>query len=532
VTALDWAVVTVYIVFIVLLGWRIGLRQKNQNDYYLGGKTIAPWKLGTSLAANQVSAISLVSAPAFIALRDGGGMIWLQYEMAVPLAMIVLIVVFVPALRSTRGTTIYQYLEERFGPSARWSVSLVFLVSRSLATGIALLTTSYVTSVCLGLDTDSTILLIGIVSLVYTSLGGFKADIVSDILQLVILWGAALSMLILLLADSGWKLSFPASQAGRFEVFDFASTGIMDGATFSFWPMLFGGLFLYVSYYGCDQSQAQRLLAARDDTDARRALLVNGFLRFPVVLTYCCIGVLLIGFLESNPDFRIEAVGRDPDLLVPAFVLRYVPAGLTGLIVAGIFAASMSSIDSAMNSLSASTWNDVMLKVSPSLGALPQRKKVFISRALTVWWGVFAAVAALSFHRISGNETVIELVNKVGSAFYGPIAAVFFMGVVSKRGNSVSAVTGLGAGICINMVLWGWFPGVSWLWWNVAGCAGTLFAGFVTTRFCPRCPHRRPDLSLPALKDNMRFVYLLAFWFAAIFLFSLLGHLFVSRLRA
>lgn len=531
-TALDWAVVVVYVVSIVLLGWRIGLRQNDQNDYYLGGNRIAPWMLGTSLAANQVSAISLVSAPAFIALRDGGGMIWLQYEMAVPLAMIVLIVGFVPALRSTSGITIYQYLEERFGPSTRWSVSLVFLVTRSLSTGVALLATSYVTSVCLGLATDSTIVLIGIVSLVYTSLGGFKADIVSDIIQLGILWGAAVSMLVLLLAHSGWNLSFPASQAGRLKVFDFASTGITDGATFSFWPMLLGGLFLYVSYYGCDQSQAQRILAARDDADAQRALLVNGFLRFPLVLTYCCVGVLLIGFLENNPEFRVEAIGRDPDLLVPSFLLRYVPAGLTGVIMAGIFAASMSSIDSAMNSLSASTWNDVMLKVRPSLGALPQRKKVFISRALTVWWGAFAAVAALSFHHMSGHQTVIELVNKVGSAFYGPVAAVFFLGVVSKRGTSVSAITGLCTGICVNILLWRRFPAVSWLWWNVAGWAAALFSAFVTARSCRECSHRGPDRRPPVPKRAMRFVYLLAFWFAAIFLLSFLVHLFVSRLVA
>ncbi len=475
-TSLDWFIVVIYILIIIVMSFYIGRAQKDQDDYYLGGRRILPWQVGTSMAANQVSAISLIGAPAFIAVKENGGLKWLQYELAIPLAMIVIIVFLVPVLRSTGGITIYRYLEIRFGSSVRFLLSFIFLISRSLATGVALLAASYVTSVCISLPLNETIIIIGIISLFYTALGGIKADIYSDIMQLIILWGSSFVVIGILLSLLGDPITFTDSASERLIVFDVKSTGFGHGNTFALWPMLVGGFFLYISYYGCDQSQAQRLLATKDNRGAQKSLLINGLMRFPLVITYCTAGILLIPFLDKYPEFSEKISSLPPDYLIPYFLNDYVPAGLLGITVAGVFAASMSSLDSAINSLSAATWEDFLIKIFPTLDHLPDKKKIFYSRTVTLFWGAFTITAAVKM--AGGSETVIELVNKIGSAFYGPIAGVFVLGFIAKRAGTASAITGLFSGVSVNILLWALFENeVSWMWWNLTGFAAAVIAG-------------------------------------------------------
>jgi SSS family solute:Na+ symporter len=437
--------------------------------------------------------------------------------------MVVLIAFVVPALRSIKGITIYQYLEERFGVSVRLTLSLIFLVSRSLATGVALLATSYVTSVCIELPLNETIIIIGIISLLYTALGGIKADIYSDIMQLLILWGSSFLLIGVLVKILGGNISFPEHAHSRLEVFDMTSTGLGDGNTFSFWPMLFGGFFLYVSYYGCDQSQAQRLLATQDLKGAQKSLLINGIMRFPLVLTYCAIGLLLIPLLEHDPDFADKVKTLPPDYIMPYFFYRYVPPGLLGITIAGIFAASMSSLDSAINSLSAATWEDFLLKLVPRIGSISDRKKVLASRAITLFWGAFAIAASIMM--AGGPETVIELVNKIGSAFYGPIAGVFLLGISSRRTGTRAALAGLFSGVAFNIFLWlGFAESVSWMWWNLSGFAVTLFVGIVSGFFIReeiKVQSESPGMSGFLKKAPVRFIAALLGWFVLITVVSI-----------
>ncbi|OQX92938.1 MAG: hypothetical protein B6D58_00480 [candidate division Zixibacteria bacterium 4484_95] len=485
-TNLDWTVLIIYIIGIIGMSMVIGRSQKSQEDYYLGGRRIRPWQVALSVMATQVSAISLIGAPAFIALRKGGGLVWLQYEFAIPLAMILIMIVLIPVYHHTHGITIYEYLENRFGRAMRATLSLVFLISRGLSAGVALLAASIVTSVCLGVPLAYTVALIGIVSLLYTTIGGIKADIQSDIVQLVILWGSAIICIIIilnLLGDNAFVVA-PAD-AGRLKIFDFGSTGLGDGKTFAFWPMLIGGFFLYLSYYGCDQSETQRLLTTKTPEDARRALFINGLLRFLLVLTYCTFGFFLLSFLYHNPDFAARFNGSPPDFLVPYFLVEFFPKGLLGLVVAGIFAASMSSIDSALNSLSAATWRDFLIQYFPSLKKLSGRKMVRISRILTVFWGALATVFALSM--IGGPETVLVMVNRIGSTFYGPILATFWLGILTRKTSQVGAISGLCTGVIVNIILWRFFSNeVSWLWWNVTGFIVASWVGYTVSFFFPQ----------------------------------------------
>jgi len=241
--------------------------------------------------------------------------------------------------------------------------------------------------------------------------------------------------------------------------------------------MLVGGFFLYLSYYGCDQSETQRLLTARDAKNAQKALFYNGMIRFPLVITYCSLGIFLIPFLHTHPGFLNKLAGQSPDFLLPHFLLAYMPHGLLGLLIAGIFAASMSSLDSVLNSLSAVTWRDFLQRYFERFKTIPREKEVWVSKILTVFWGLLCTVFALGM--IGGPETVLVLVNKIGSAFYGPILATFWLGILTKKASEPGAIAGLGTGVAMNIFIWQFFgKAVSWLWWNPIGFFTSFIVGY------------------------------------------------------
>lgn len=455
---LDGGIVVVYLAAVLILSGVIALRQRSGTDYFLAGRSMSGPILAFSILANQISAVSLIGAPAFVALRAGGGLSWLQYELAVPLAMLAAIVLLVPALRALPGASIYEFAERRFGPGSRRVLAAAFLLSRGLALGVILYASALVITEALGWPIDIAILAIGVFSLVYTSMGGIVADIWSDVIQLGVLLAGVLAGIIAVFLRHGRDVieAIPVERAQAIV----AGSGIQADGTFSFWPMLLGGFFLYLSYYGCDQSQAQRLLAARSDREARHALLWNGVLRFPFVLTYCLLGLLLAGLLVVDADFSSRVAGRPADSLVPIFMMEYVPVGMRGLMLAGLLAAAMSSIDSAMNSLAAVTMEDVLRKD-------PATTPARWGRIASVCWGVFSVVTAMFFAR--GGSGVLETVNLIGSAFYGPILAVFLLGILTRGVSGRAVITGLVAGLVGNVLLARLAPGVSWLWWNPAG---------------------------------------------------------------
>jgi SSS family transporter len=475
-SALDIGIVVLYLAAIVGMSYAFARRQHTGEDYFLAGRSMRGWPLAISILANQASAVSLVGAPAFVALREGGGLRWLQYELALPLAMLVLIVVFLPALRSVPGSSIYAYAEQRFGRPTRQALAGSFLLSRGLSLGVILYASALVVSTAIGWPVTWSILAIGVFSVAYTSLGGLAADIWSDVAQFVLLWLGTFVAAAYIFVHGGREV-LAAIPLSRAEPLVLNATGLRDGTTFAFWPMLFGGFFLYLSYYGCDQSQAQRLLAARSDDDAKRALVWNGLLRFPLVLTYCVFGLLLAGLLRVDPAFAEQMAARPADSLVPTFMMNYLPSGLRGLLLVAILAAAMSSIDSALNSLAAVTLEDVV-------GIAPDQQSVWLSRGTSLAWGLFAVASGLVFAR-SGSG-ILEMINQIGSAFYGPVLAVFALGVLAPRLTGHAALAGLVAGLAANLALSRLAPGVSWLWWNPAGfvvaCGVALAAGRIGPR--------------------------------------------------
>jgi SSS family solute:Na+ symporter len=472
--ALDLAILVTYVAAIFGMSYAFARRQRSGQDYFLAGRRMRGSVLAASILANQASAVSLVGAPAFVALGTGGGLTWLQYELALPLAMLLAIGVLLPALRSVTGASIYTYAERRFGRGTRRTLAGAFLLSRGLALGVILYASALVLAAALDWPTDAALLAVGLVSVTYTTMGGVVADIWSDVFQLALLWIGTLIAGVALAVREGADL-IAAIPLDRAHTLVTDSLGL-NGDALAFWPMLLGGLFLYLSYYACDQSQAQRLLTARDDTAARRALLLNGLLRFPLVLTYCLFGLLLAGLIAGDPAFAEAMSGRPADALVPTFITTYLPVGVRGLLVAAILAAAMSSIDSAMNSLAAVTLEDVA-------GLDPSRQSAWLGRLTSLGWGLFAIGAGMLAAR-SGSG-VLVLVNQVGSAFYGPVLAVFALGALTRGVGGRAAVAGLAGGLAANAALAHWAPDVSWLWWNPFGFMVAVLVALTVNRAPP-----------------------------------------------
>lgn len=478
----DWSVIFLYLISLLGLAYFLSRSQFNREDYYVGDRKMGAWPVAISIMATQCSTNSILGAPAFVAFAAGGGLIWLQYELSVPLAMIALIIFFIPVFRGLNLVTVYEYLERRFDLKTRLILSALFMFVRAFATAVTVYSIAIVIDLITGIGFTLSVMLLGVFTVVYDTMGGIKGVIYSDVMQMLILVGILILVALMLVQDTGGLHSlFSAFSSERRAAIDFSHHGFGDGHTFSFWPMLFGGFFLYVSYYGCDQSQTQRVLSTRSLGESNYALMLNGLLRFPLVALYCLVGVGIGVFAASQPEF-LASLPQDNgspnvNLAVPAFMIQSLPTGLVGLALVALFAAAMSSLDSVLNSLSASSMEDFVRRLSKR--NFTGEQEIWISRGLTGFWGAITLVMAFYVGDIA--PTVLEAINKIGSLVNGPVLGVFAMGIFSKQCTPLGAISGLIIGFCSNMMLWLVFPEISWLWWNVIGLAVTIVIGLLVS---------------------------------------------------
>ena len=478
---LDWTVIIIYIAAIIGLAFWLTRSQHNIRDYYLAGKKIKWWQSGLSTMATQLGAISFISTPAFVALKKGGGLKWLGYEFGVPLGVLLAMALIIPILHRGNFISIYEYLGKRFDNTTRSFVSFLFLLGRGLATGVAVLAGGIILSTALSISTTSAIILVGVVTILYDVLGGIRVVILSDVLQMMIVIVGILVCGGTALRLAGWNEAWSLLSPERLQILDFQHWGISTEGEYGFWPMVIGGMFLYASYYGCDQSQVQRELTLQNVDEVRKSLLVNALGRFPIVLLYCLMGIF-IGAVVVSPEslnkmssvMQIDRsvisqmLQNDPDRMVPLFIISYLPHGVIGFIIVAIISALMSSLDSALNSLSAVTMREFYQKhVNPERDA---KHYLIASKLCTLFWGIFCVLVALSFVHFgeTTRQTTIVLINAVGSLLYGPILAAFVLGMLAKGVTAKAVKIGIIAGISANICLWLFTP-VSWLWWNMSG---------------------------------------------------------------
>lgn len=483
---IDYIIIVIYIFGFLGLGYFFK-DNKDSKDYFLGGNSLGWFPLSLSTMATQLSAISFISAPAFVGLKLNGGMKWLTFELAVPLAMIFIMLVIIPPLFRSGIVSIYEFVEKRFDVSTRLILSIVFQISRALGTGVMVYTIAFILQAVLNIDFVYTILIISVITIIYSWQGGMKAVVWGDAIQMIILFlGLVICLfygLDLVQVNGGFSAALTPD---RLQVIDY-NWGFSKGEEYGVAPMIVGGFFLYASYYGCDQTQAQRLLSAKNEKTIRQLLLANGLLRFPVVFVYCFMGLVIGALALSTPEFMNEisqvtqnhfpeeyaSTGIKPDLMIPVFILKYLPHGMIGILMVGIMSAAMSSLSSTINSLSAVTVEDFFNRGSKKLD---NKQYIRISKISVVFWGAVCIGAAFLFG--GSDSPVIEIINAIGSVFYGPVLATFVIAIFSKKVNAEGMKAGIIIAVLINLIfsktmqnMLGFDFGFSifWMWLNFTG---------------------------------------------------------------
>ena len=512
---LDYSIIIFYILGFLYLGYRFKT-QESGKDYFLGSRDFGWFPLAMSTAATQLSAISFISAPAFVGLKQGGGLKWLTYEFAVPLAMIFLMLFLIPPFYRSGIVSVYAYLEKRFDGSTRVLLSIVFQISRAFGTSVMVYTVALILSSVMSIPMWQTIVIIGVVTLIYSYQGGMKAVVYGDMIQMIILFmGILICLGYGLHYIGGWDNMMANVEPERLQVVNFSDWGFGDGEDFGFWPMLFGGLFLYTSYYGTDQSQVQRLLSASSIKSVQQTLLSNGLMRFPITLGYCIMGLVIGTFALTNTDFLALIPENKPDLMIPIFIRDYLPHGVIGILIVAIFSAAMSTLSSAINSLSAATVEDLISRKKK----LDNKTYMRYSHLSALFWGVVCITLAFFTGDIA--KTVIEAVNKIGSVFYGPILATFIAAVLIKKINAKGANIGLITGVLANVYLWLFVPEVFWFWWNVIGAFVTLIMGYISSLILPVSKDSGVNLEMKMESKGSGYAIILLVFFIIIVLFSI-----------
>lgn len=502
--SIDYTIIAAYLIGLLLMGMAFR-HQKNSKDYFLGGRSI-PWPaLALSVMATQLSAISFVSAPAFVGLREGGGLIWLSYELALPIAVLIMMWRLLPTLHSSGVVSVYDFLERRFDRSTRLLISFVFQLSRSFATAIMIYAISLILQSTMGLEQWHSIMLIGVITLIYSAAGGMKAVVFGDAVQMVIILIGALTCLFVALdAMGGVSATLSAIDPARLEAINIGSLGL-NGNDFGLLPMLFGGIVLYASYYGCDQSEAQRSLSASSVNDLRKVMYAVAVSRFPITIIYCTTGLVIGALVMHSPDLQAQIPAGNPDWMMPVFIVNYLPSGVIGLLVVAIMAAAMSSLSSAINSLAAVTTED-FCRIK---GHTPSDDEYMrFARFAGIGWGLVTLVLSLFAGDIA--PTIIEAINKIGSVFYGPVLATFLVGIHSKKVTAKAANIALLLGVFSNTYLWLSDNPIFWFWWNLIGFIVTVFTAFAANYLVPASNKPTPQPSFGGL--NKRFVAVLIGW--------------------
>ena len=546
---IDWIVLIGTLLFIVLYGTYKTRNNKNVTDYLKGGNSSNWWTIGISVMATQASAITFLSTPGQ-AYHDGMGFV--QFYFGLPIAMVIICMVFIPLYDKLKVFTAYEYLESRFDLKTRSLTAILFLIQRGLAAGITIFAPSIILSAVLGWDLVTLNVIIGSLVIIYTVSGGTKAVSITQKQQMAVIFAGMFITFLIILNYLPQEISFTkalelAGANGKLEILDFSFN--LDNR-YTFWSGIIGGTFLALSYFGTDQSQVQRYLSGKSVKESQMGLIMNGLLKVPMQFFILLVGVMVFVFyqfnespLNFNPtaieDVRnsefaaefyqleidkkeIELAIKDKQLLYfkaeniidkknisneitylnslenglrvqtkelilkanPAaetndkdyvfihFILTNLPRGLIGLLLAVIISAAMSSTASELNALASTTAIDLYKR---NVRVRDEQHYVKASKWFTLLWGLIAISIACVAHLF---DNLIQLVNIIGSIFYGNVLGVFLLAFFIKyvKSNAVfwaAIITQL-----IIIYLW-YIDLMPYLWLNLVGCSIVIFISII-----------------------------------------------------
>lgn len=495
----DATIGVVYLIFIVLLGVWVGRDQKDLSGYLLGNRDLPWWAILGSIVATETSTATFLSVPG-IAFAAQGDMTFLQLAVGFILGRIIVAIVLVPLYFRGRLFTAYEVLEKRFGGATKRAASVMFLVTRNLGDGLRLFLAGLALEKVLGADLYLCVVVIGIATIVYTFLGGMKAVIWSDCIQFVIYMAGGLIALKILIdaLPGGWgELVAYGEATDKFRIFDSGvdADGKLTVLTnpYTIWSGVIGGAVLTLGTHGTDQMFVQRYLSARNQRDASVAVVTSGFVVFAQFALFLLLGVALACFYSSIQP-RVFAHN---DEVFATFIVEQLPVGLTGITLAAVFAAAMSTLSSSLNSSAAAAVADFyrpwLLRNHPE-AELDPHQLLSASRKMTVVFGLIQIAVGIGASHLS--RSVVSDALAIAGFSAGILLGVFALGVLTHSAHQRGVFVGFLFGITV--LLWiKFFTDIAWPWYAIIGSVTTFAAGLIASRLLPSSsPDQSPGQSL------------------------------------
>ena len=463
---IDLFVVVAYMAAVTLWGAWLGRDNKGGTDYFLGSRQLPWWAVMLSVVATETSTLTFLSIPGVSYL---GTLAFLQLTVGYLAGRIVVAAMLLPAYYRGELTTAYELLDQRFGPGARKYTSAVFMVTRLLADSVRLFATAIPLAIITGWSYPLSILAIGVVTLAYTYFGGIKAVVLVDALQMALYVAGGLIAIYLLngAVEGGWDaIMSQASEAGKLRVLDFSTS---PAVAYTFWAGLVGGGFLSMASHGTDQLIVQRLLTCRDVRHSQRALVGSGFVVMLQFGLFLMVGLGLWAFFEGRPFDR-------SDEIFARFIIDEMPVGVRGLLIAGVFAAAMSSLSSSINSLASASAYDFW---APAAGKSDDEAAVLkAGKVFTLLWAALLVLGAITFIPLSVGSAAVEVALAVASMVYGGLLGAFALGVLTTKVSQRGAIVGMTTGITTVVAIWVFARDmVAWPWFVLIGAFVTMAVG-------------------------------------------------------
>ena len=478
----DLALVAVYLVGITLFGLRFrkrsgaGAADKSLRSYFLANNTIPWWAISLSIVSAETSTLTIISIPGVAFAGDFG---FLQVVIGYMIGRVVVALLFLPRYFAGDMLTAYQLIDRRFGGALHKVTAGLFLLTRAAAEGVRVFAVSIVVGIAIGTRDVLSIGIISALTLLYTFEGGMAAVIWTDVVQMVIYVGGTVVAIATLGSHvtGGWStIHSVAASAGKFHMLNFA---LNLTTTYTFWAGVLGGTFLTMASHGTDQLMVQRMLAAKNLRESQLALLSSGVVIFVQFALFLLIGVGLFVFYGQHP-----AVFASADRIFPTFIVREMPVGIAGLLVAAILAAAMSNLSAALNSLSSTTVVDFYMHLRPGAD---DRERGIVSKSSTVVWALVLFAIAVYAVTVGGKGHVVEIGLSIASVAYGCLLGVFLLGTLTRFATQTGATIGMVFGFVLNVWLWqGVFPvrvggitipHIAWTWYVLIGAAATFGVG-------------------------------------------------------